>query len=107
MSAEGGAARVRGGPATLEVRAAREGTLEHFLVERYSLFAPRRGRRIVRGDVTHPPYPLQPAEVELERNTLARAHGLELPPRPPLAHYASLQRVGILRPRLCAGGDAP
>jgi hypothetical protein len=66
------------------VALARPGTLEHFLVERYALFAVRKGR-VWRTDVTHEPWPLQPARAEIE--TCA------LPPiavaGAPLAHYAS------------------
>ena len=39
-----------------------EGTLEQFLIERYRLFALRRGR-LLTGEVWHEPYPLQRAEV--------------------------------------------
>jgi uncharacterized protein YqjF (DUF2071 family) len=67
------------GPAT----AARPGTLEHFLVERYALFAVRHGR-VWRTDVRHEPWPLQPARAEVEACTLTpiAVEGA------PLAHYA-------------------
>lgn len=39
-----------------------EGTIEQFLIERYRLFAVRRGR-LFTGEVWHEPYPLQRAEV--------------------------------------------
>jgi hypothetical protein len=42
------------------------GTLEHFLVERYRLYAADRRGRIYDADVLHDPWPLQPAEAELE-----------------------------------------
>lgn len=63
------------------------GTLEHFLTERYVLYAERRGR-LYRGRVHHAPYPLQKAEfTDLDESLLAAAgvhHGNETP----LAHYA-------------------
>ena len=64
------------------------GTLEHFLTERYCLFAESRRGGLYRGDIRHDPWPLQPAEAEIEINTMATAAGLTLPDRPPLAHFA-------------------
>lgn len=82
----------RYGPAG-PVAAARPGTLEHFLVERYALFAVRRGRTY-RTDVAHEPWPLQPAAVSLEACTL--------PPLPvagaPLAHFACEVHARIAGP---------
>jgi uncharacterized protein YqjF (DUF2071 family) len=62
-------------------RQAAAGSLEQFLVERYSLFALRRGR-LLRGDVAHEPWQLCEAELELERCDMARLLGttLEGPP---------------------------
>jgi len=56
---------------------AQPGTLEQFLVERYSLFALRRGR-LLRGDVAHEPWQLSPAEVAFERCDMTRLLGIEL-----------------------------
>ncbi|QDT13937.1 YqjF family protein [Alienimonas californiensis] len=59
--------------------AAEPGTLEHFLAERYLLFAPGRGRngrgRILRGQVHHAPYPLRPARVDRCEDSLVAAAG--------------------------------
>lgn len=54
----------------------RAGSLEHWLSERYCLFAARRGGGIVRADIHHEPWPLQPASARFELNTLPPAHGL-------------------------------
>jgi uncharacterized protein YqjF (DUF2071 family) len=63
------------------------GTLEHFLAERYVLYAERRGR-IFRGRVHHNPYPLQPAGfADLDESLLAAA-GVNRGEETPLAHYA-------------------
>ncbi len=63
------------------------GTLDHFLIERYILYAHHRGR-LYRGRVHHAPYPLQAADVlSLDENLIAAA-GLERPDVPPLAHFA-------------------
>ena len=68
-------------------RAATPGTLEHFLIERYVLYAVRRGR-LHQGRIHHAPYPVQDAEVLAWEETLLAAAGI---PRAgePLGHYAS------------------
>jgi hypothetical protein len=63
------------------------GTLEHFLTERYCLFTPHAGRMLV-GHIHHLPWPLQAAEAEIRINDLPRAHGITLPDRPPVLHFA-------------------
>lgn len=75
------------GPTTLVLPPAVPGTLEHFLTERYCLFTPSRGR-ILRGDIHHLPWPLQPAQAEFRQNTLPSAYGLKLPSTAPVLHYA-------------------
>jgi uncharacterized protein YqjF (DUF2071 family) len=78
----------RYGP-TGDVSFARPGTLEHFLTERYCLYTVHR-ERVYRCEVHHPPWPLQPAEAEFERNTMLFSHGLQLPDTAPLLHFSSL-----------------
>ena len=52
----------------------RPGTLEHFLVERYHLFARHPLLGLVEGEVRHQPYPLRRARVHhLEQSLLAAA----------------------------------
>jgi uncharacterized protein YqjF (DUF2071 family) len=63
------------------------GSLEHFLTERYCLFTTHRGRVLV-GDIHHLPWPLEAAEAEIERNELPVAHGITLPQRAPVLHFA-------------------
>lgn len=79
---------------------ARAGTLEHFLVERYLLYAVQRNGRLWRGAVHHRPYPLQPAEVELVDTSLVTAAGETPPTSTPFAQYASRVDVEVfaLRP---------
>ncbi|MGE3289696.1 MAG: YqjF family protein [Pseudonocardia sp.] len=73
------AARYRVGP---EIGTAVPGTFEHFVVERYRLFA-HRGGRLYTGRVWHRPYPLHALEVlELDESVLG-AVGLRT--RPPAA----------------------
>jgi uncharacterized protein len=68
-----------------------DGTLEHFLTERYCLFTVDRSFRAHRLDIHHPPWPLQPAEAELTVNTMAEAAGIRLPAMAPLLHFARRQ----------------
>jgi uncharacterized protein YqjF (DUF2071 family) len=64
------------------------GTIEHWLTERYCLFAVNRRREIFRGDIHHAPWPLQHAIVEVERNAMTLPIGISLPQRPLLVHFA-------------------
>ena len=66
---------------------AERGTLEHFLVERYCLYA---GRGDVRADIHHPPWPLQRAEAEVEQRGIAP---VDLQGEP-LCHYS--RRLDVL-----------
>lgn len=65
--------------------AAEPGSLEHWLVERYRLFASRAGR-LVTAEVAHAPWLLQGADARIELNTLAPV-GVELA-GPPLLHFS-------------------
>jgi uncharacterized protein YqjF (DUF2071 family) len=73
---------------------ARIGTLEHFLAERYILYA-QGVRALFAGRVNHPAYPLQPANIDVLDESLLSAAGIVRPDTRPLAHYASEVRVGI------------
>lgn len=81
------------------------GTLDHFLCERYLLYA-HDGRNLYRGQVHHPPYPLQTATIHHCRESLIAAAGILRPETlPPLVHFARevrvqifpLERVGAVR----------
>ncbi|HEX7299613.1 MAG TPA: DUF2071 domain-containing protein [Solirubrobacteraceae bacterium] len=71
---------------------ARPGTLEHWLTERYCLYTLDERRRVLRGEIHHPPWPLQHARAEIETNTMTAEIGLELGDEP-LLHYARRQDV--------------
>jgi uncharacterized protein len=75
-------------------RASSPGTIEHFLSERYILYAGRAGALRI-GRVHHTPYPLQGARVERLEDSLVAAAGLSSLDAPPLAHYASEVRVNV------------
>lgn len=64
------------------------GSLDHFLTYRLSLFAADGAGRIFRADVAHPPWPLQPAEAEIQENRMLEQIGLPAPDVPPLLHFS-------------------
>lgn len=64
------------------------GTLEHFLLERYHLYAMQDGR-LKRGTVNHVPYPAHTATVLEVHDELMAAAGLPQPQGlPPVQHFA-------------------
>ena len=75
-------------------RAAEPGTLEHFLVERYCLYTAKDGV-LYRAEIHHPPWPLQPAQAEIELNTMP-PDGLETDGEPllPLLGAAGRPHLG-------------
>ncbi|HWO43308.1 MAG TPA: DUF2071 domain-containing protein [Candidatus Eisenbacteria bacterium] len=72
---------------------AKPGSLDHWLTERYSLFGALRPGRVVYGEIHHPQWALQPAEVSLRSNTMARPLDIDLPDIEPVCHYARYQEV--------------
>ena len=64
---------------------AEPGTLEHFLTERYCLYASpgsvgavgERADRLYRAEVHHAPWPLQPAEATIDAGPLLEAAGFD------------------------------
>jgi uncharacterized protein YqjF (DUF2071 family) len=83
------------GPVTLS----RPGTLDHFLTDRYCFYTTDQSGQILRGDISHEPWPLQPAEAELLENGLTLPWKIELPDTPPLLHFA--KRVDVRAQRPC------
>jgi uncharacterized protein YqjF (DUF2071 family) len=100
--------RLEGAPATFEGRyrpvgeavIARPGTIEHFLTERYCLYAVTRRGRVLRAEIHHAPWALRAAEAEIGINTMALASGIALPDplRPPLVHFAHRQETLVWAP---------
>ena len=76
-----------------------QGTLEHFLTERYCLYAATGKGRVLRGEIHHPPWRLQAAESEFESNTMIKAAGLRAPEDKPLVHFARWQKMVAWAPR--------
>jgi uncharacterized protein len=71
-----------------------DGTLERWLTERYCLYTLDDERRIQRGDIHHPPWPLYEGWAEIETNTMAMPFGIELGGEP-LLHFSPRQDVVI------------
>jgi uncharacterized protein len=76
------------------------GTLEHFLTERYCLYAQDNAGRMFRGEIHHPPWNLRIAEAGFSENEMAAACGITLPSQKPLLHFARQQEVVVWPPRL-------
>jgi uncharacterized protein YqjF (DUF2071 family) len=102
----------RGRPAELVARygpagpvaGSRPGSLDHFLTERYCLYATVGDGRLYRAEIHHPPWPLQPGAAALERNTMAAAAGFTLPSDPPVLHFARRLDVVVWPPRRLGPG---
>jgi uncharacterized protein YqjF (DUF2071 family) len=64
--------------------------LGRWLAERYCLYVVDEHHRVLRGEIHHPPWPLQPARAEFELNEMARPLGIQLRGEP-LLHYSRRQ----------------
>jgi uncharacterized protein len=95
-------------PAVLRCRYRRKGevfsprpqTLEHFLTERYCFYTSSSKGELIRGEIHHPPWLLQRAELEITENTMAQAAGLCLPDEQPLLHFSTRQDMVAWPPRV-------
>lgn len=91
------------------------GTLEHWLTERYCLYAQTPRAEILRAEIHHAPWPLQHATATIERNDLFRPHGLSVSGAPALLHFSRRLDVVVWPPRAVGyrerfpsrGGHAP
>lgn len=94
--------RIRYLPMEGIVTHASPGTIDHFLVERYILYATDSAHHLHRARVHHQPYPIQRADVLECDETLTWAAGIRRSRDNPLRHYARevnvkvypLERVG-------------
>jgi hypothetical protein len=98
--------RTWGPAATLDARYAATGapathpagSLEHFLTERYCLYAIDRFGHPYRLEVQHRPWPLQPADAEIAANTMTQSIGIPLDGAP-LLHFSKRLDVVCWMPR--------
>ena len=70
-------------------------TLEHFLVERYILFAVNRHGRLMTGEVHHQPYGIQPVHSFEVAQTLTAAMGCPITPEHPPDHIVYSDGVDV------------
>jgi uncharacterized protein YqjF (DUF2071 family) len=70
------------------------GSLERWLTERYCLYTLDERRRVHRGEIHHPPWPLHSAAADIAENTMGADFGLALNGEP-LLHFAPRQDVAI------------
>lgn len=70
------------------------GTLEHFLTERYCLYAKAPDGTLLRNEVHHLPWPLQPAAAEIFENTMFDPHAISTQGAKPIFHFA--RRVDVV-----------
>lgn len=71
------------------------GRLDHWLTERYCLYAVDSQCRLYRGEIHHLPWRLQQAAANIQINTMPEPEGIVVPSTPPLLHFAGFQKVLI------------
>ncbi|HTV18582.1 MAG TPA: DUF2071 domain-containing protein [Polyangiaceae bacterium] len=79
---------------TSDVYRSAPGSLEHWLTERYCLYAVKPDGSLWRNDVHHAPWPLQSVDVAIRSNGMLGVHGLNVDGPPPLTHFA--RRVDVV-----------
>jgi len=87
-----------------EPAVAPRGSLEQWLVERYCLYAWRRGR-LVRGEIAHLPWRLSPADLELRQNDMTQLLGARLLGAPASVLAASDLVVAAYAPGIVSGAS--
>ncbi len=93
--------RYRGAGVENRLSQSKPGSHEHFLTERYALFT-GTGGRLMRADVHHLSWTLEPAEAQFEELTLPAAHSITLPPSRPLLHFSQKLEVFAWAPKAIA-----
>ncbi|MEA2494713.1 MAG: uncharacterized protein QOJ29_2624 [Thermoleophilaceae bacterium] len=68
------------------------GSFDYWMAERYCLYTVDEDQRVHRGEIHHPPWPLQKASADIAHNTMARPYGIELEGNP-ITHFAHRQDV--------------
>ncbi len=80
---------------TGEIYRSEAGSLDHWLTERYALYTTNRRGEVLRGEIHHVPWPLQPAEAEIFTNTMTQPVGITLPDVSPVLHFARQLKVVV------------
>lgn len=79
---------------TSSVYHATPGTLEHWLTERYCLYAQAPDGALWRTEVHHAPWPLQQATATIAENRMLAPHGVHIAGAPALLHFA--RRIDVI-----------
>ena len=74
-------------------------SLDAWLTDRYCLYSADASGRIYRGEIDHPPWPLQKAEATIPINTLGDSLGIEMSQQPATLHFAKSLDVRAWRIR--------
>lgn len=77
-----------------DVYESQPGTLEHWLTERYCLYAQSASKHLYRAEIQHVPWPLQRGEIQIQTNQLGEAFGIELSAEPHLVHF--VKRIDVV-----------
>jgi uncharacterized protein YqjF (DUF2071 family) len=93
-SARAGADFVASYAPTSEPYQATAGSLEHWLTERYCLYASAPDGSLWRNDVHHHPWSLQAARASFELNSMLDFHGIQVRESPALLHFA--RRIDVV-----------
>lgn len=81
-----------------EITPANPGTLDYWLTERYCFYTLDKSGSVIRGEIDHPQWPLQPAEASIETNTMTMPFGINLSNIPPLLHFSQKLDVVMWMP---------
>lgn len=74
------------------------GSIEHWLTERYCLYACSPRGEVYRSEIHHTKWPLQPADANFEVNRMTEQIGVKLPETAPLLHFAKRLDVIAWKP---------
>ncbi len=74
---------------------AARGSLVYWFTERYCLYAVDSRRRLFRGEIDHPPWPLQMADARFSTQTMTLPLGVPLSGTPAFLHFSRRQDVRI------------
>jgi hypothetical protein len=96
-----GAAFVGRYRATSEPYAATPGELEHWLTERYCLYALAPDGSLWRNEVHHAKWPLQRAEAQLDEMSMLAVHGVDVSGPPALLHFSRQLDVVVYAGERC------
>lgn len=72
-----------------DVYYAKNGSLDHFLTERYCFYAASAAGSMTCGDIAHAPWPLRKGEAQIEQNSLLKQFSIQESTAPDLVHISS------------------